>query len=421
MTKAGTPRLRGITLGIAAVLGASLFMAPQAVADRQSDATAAIEQLQADLGRPGGADRGYTGAGPGAKEGGVTAIEGTDGYRQSFTGGTIYWTESEGAHILYGAVDAKYSEEGGPNGAAAIGFPITSEENSTIAARQAAFAGVGEPKIYWTPQNGAWLVRGPFSLAAGQLGPTLGAPVGGVSVDQVAGTVSQQFANGTLNWSIADGRFVGLDALPAGFSALSGLTLPAGWANLGLPGVQLPGLALPSVAVPDSAAVDANGADVGSSDAGSSDAGSSDWNKHWLWLLLLIPLLLLLWWLFGRRNKKTVVHAPRPAVGPDTPRIDVKAPAVKGTATAATAAAKTTGDGVGSYVKGGASVPVPVGAHLPLADVHQAPGGYPIKGDADSGEYHTPDSPGYQQTTAEIWFATEAAAKAAGFEKPKSD
>jgi large subunit ribosomal protein L17 len=34
--------------------------------------------------------------------------------------------------------------------------------------------------------------------------------------------------------------------------------------------------------------------------------------------------------------------------------------------------------------------------------------------------YHTPDSPFYGRTTAEIWFASEAAAEAAGFSKPAS-
>jgi hypothetical protein len=32
-------------------------------------------------------------------------------------------------------------------------------------------------------------------------------------------------------------------------------------------------------------------------------------------------------------------------------------------------------------------------------------------------KFHTPDSPYYDQTSAEVWFASEAAAEAAGFEK----
>jgi hypothetical protein len=34
--------------------------------------------------------------------------------------------------------------------------------------------------------------------------------------------------------------------------------------------------------------------------------------------------------------------------------------------------------------------------------------------------YHTPDSAFYDRTNAEVWFATEADAEAAGFSKPAS-
>lgn len=59
------------------------------------------------------------------------------------------------------------------------------------------------------------------------------------------------------------------------------------------------------------------------------------------------------------------------------------------------------------------------GSAAPLADGSQ-PEGFPIKGNADSMLYHTPDSPFYERTIAEAWFATEEAAEAAGFSKPKS-
>lgn len=43
------------------------------------------------------------------------------------------------------------------------------------------------------------------------------------------------------------------------------------------------------------------------------------------------------------------------------------------------------------------------------------PAGYDIKGNADSGKYHTPDSPWYSRTKAEVWFDSAEAAEAAGF------
>jgi len=59
------------------------------------------------------------------------------------------------------------------------------------------------------------------------------------------------------------------------------------------------------------------------------------------------------------------------------------------------------------------------GSHAALDDDSE-PKGFPIKGNADSMLYHGPDSAYYSQTVAEVWFATEEAAEAAGFSKPAS-
>ena len=47
----------------------------------------------------------------------------------------------------------------------------------------------------------------------------------------------------------------------------------------------------------------------------------------------------------------------------------------------------------------------------------EPPTGYDIKGNENSMKYHTPESPYYDQTNAEVWFNSEQAAEAAGFEK----
>lgn len=59
------------------------------------------------------------------------------------------------------------------------------------------------------------------------------------------------------------------------------------------------------------------------------------------------------------------------------------------------------------------------GSHAALEDGSQ-PDGFPIKGNADSMLYHVPDSAFYEQTKAEVWFATAEAAEAAGFQLPPS-
>lgn len=54
------------------------------------------------------------------------------------------------------------------------------------------------------------------------------------------------------------------------------------------------------------------------------------------------------------------------------------------------------------------------GSAAPLAD-GSAPEGFAIKAKQDSKKFHTPDSPWYGRTKAEVWFSSEEAAKAAGF------
>lgn len=59
------------------------------------------------------------------------------------------------------------------------------------------------------------------------------------------------------------------------------------------------------------------------------------------------------------------------------------------------------------------------GSHgLVDGDASIMPEGYPVKGNKDSMLYHNPDSPHYARTGAEVWFASDEAAEAAGFSKP---
>ena len=67
-----------------------------------------------------------------------------------------------------------------------------------------------------------------------------------------------------------------------------------------------------------------------------------------------------------------------------------------------------------------AEAPYGEGSHAPLDDPAQAPEGFEIKGNADSMLYHVPGSSHYDRTVAEVWFASEEAAEAAGFAQPAS-
>lgn len=55
------------------------------------------------------------------------------------------------------------------------------------------------------------------------------------------------------------------------------------------------------------------------------------------------------------------------------------------------------------------------GSHAALEDPNEAPEGFDIKGNEDSMKYHVPGSRWYDNTVAEVWFATAEDAKAAGF------
>ena len=60
------------------------------------------------------------------------------------------------------------------------------------------------------------------------------------------------------------------------------------------------------------------------------------------------------------------------------------------------------------------TVELPKGAKAPLKSGN-APKGYEIKGNADSGKYHAPGGQWYDATEAEFWFKTAEDAEAAGF------
>ncbi|MBN9737460.1 LSU ribosomal protein L17p [Pseudonocardia sp. Ae168_Ps1] len=86
------------------------------------------------------------------------------------------------------------------------------------------------------------------------------------------------------------------------------------------------------------------------------------------------------------------------------------------TAPEETAAEATTTDAVAEATE----APYGEGSHAPLEDPAQAPEGFEIKGNDDSKLYHVPGSSHYDRTVAEVWFASEEAAEAAGFAKPAS-
>jgi len=102
--------------------------------------------------------------------------------------------------------------------------------------------------------------------------------------------------------------------------------------------------------------------------------------------------------------------AAKTAEAPKKAAAKKAAPAKKAAAEKVEEAAPKTAD---------AKADLPAGAHAPI-ESGEAPRGYKIKGNADSGLYHVPGSAFYDRTVAEIWFKTAEDAEAAGFQLPPS-
>ena len=139
------------------------------------------------------------------------------------------------------------------------------------------------------------------------------------------------------------------------------------------------------------------------------------------WLMVLsfvLGLILTLAFMIRRVTREVPIYA---ALGRG-PQVEVDQPAAKAVAKPAAkpvakpAAATVAGDtAAAELVK---SEPYGKGSARVGAD-GIGPAGWTIKGNEDSMLYHTPASPSYEQTIAELWFVDEAAAEAAGFKKYK--
>lgn len=91
-----------------------------------------------------------------------------------------------------------------------MGFPIANETDGGFgpSSRIVRFSAADKPVIFWTPDHGAFVVRGAMVAAWDKLrGPNgkLGAPVGDQTVD--GDVVSQKFTGGMISWNRAKNTF----------------------------------------------------------------------------------------------------------------------------------------------------------------------------------------------------------------------
>ena len=218
------------------------------------DATSAINAARRAAGGP---------LGPlGDKQGPQYAI-GADGAAQAFTGGKIFYSPATGANVVTGQVLKKYESVGGPQ--SDLGLPTSDEADGGLktGSRISTFAGADKPVIFWTPDYGAFIVRGAMNAAWDKLGGAAGS-LGPPVADQTesGNVVSQRFTGGEISWDKQTNKFS---------------TEPANLAS-GLAGLTVPGYKAPEA-----------------SNAAASNSKQRNWfAPSWWWLLAGIPLLVLI-------------------------------------------------------------------------------------------------------------------------------
>ncbi len=427
------------------------------------DATSAINAARRAAGGP---------LGPlGAKQGPQYAI-GPDGAGQDFAGGKIFYSPATGANVVSGQVLKKYESVGGPG--SDLGLPTSNEADGglTTGSRVSTFSAADKPVIFWTPDYGAFIVRGAMNAAWDKLGGaagSLGPPVADQTAD--GNVISQRFTGGEISWDKQTNKFS---------------TQPANLAP-GLSGLTVPGYQPPEA-----------------SNSAASNSKERNWfTPSWWWLLAGIPLLLLIGLMVvaTRRNRgggqdldalegefdvdsthDTAAEAealpladseeyPRGQVaesycspsgsasygsgeqgrglieesGDDRDEFSELGPEADEADTAPTRIQSESDSNSGRHAVIQAdeppadldepvepvepvAVPAPevdtgdaaeaqTAIHLPLDDPYLAPTGYPIKADTKSGLYWTQESDFYDHVPAEVYFVNEELARANGFVK----
>jgi uncharacterized protein with LGFP repeats len=137
----------------------------------------------------------------GARKGDVYPV--ADGFVLDFAGGKMFYTTDTGAKFVFGPILDKYESLGGPGGSD-LGFPAINEVPGLAGpdSRVATFSASDKPVIFWTPDHGAFVVRGPLNAAWDRLGSSggvLGAPVADETYD--GDLTSQKFSGGQISWN----------------------------------------------------------------------------------------------------------------------------------------------------------------------------------------------------------------------------
>lgn len=201
---------------IVAVATAALY-APIANASPETDAADAINAAWSAA----GGDTSQLGP----PDGGVYPAG--EGFGQNYAGGAIFFSPATGAKIMHGAILDKYRALGGPADSD-LGFPKIDEGPGRVSpeSRNSTFSAADNPVIFWTPETGAWVVRGAINAAWDQLGGSSGV-LGVPTEDETysGDVVSQRFTRGLLSFDTRTRTFTTEPPELAG--QLGGLNIPS--------------------------------------------------------------------------------------------------------------------------------------------------------------------------------------------------
>jgi len=405
----------------------------------------------------------------GAKQGQQYAI-GPDGAGQDFAGGKIFYSPATGANVVSGQVLKKYESVGGAQ--SDLGLPTSNEADGGLktGSRVSTFSAEDKPLIFWTPDYGAFIVRGAMNAAWDKLGGavgSLGPPVADQTED--GNVISQRFTGGEISWDKQTNKFSSEPANLA--SGLAGLTVPgvepqeAGtsaapnskdrnwftpswwWLLAGIPLLVLVGLIL--VATLRSRGGDDtddpldSDFDVGTDHDTAAEAeavrlaGSEEFGRARLAESYARPSSSALHGLGGDRD--LFEEPDLDESGDDGDEFSELEPEPDDSDTAPTPIASESDPNTGRHSSiplddeepddfdepvvpppppepdTTASPAVQTAFRLPLDDPYTAPGGYPIKADTKSGLYWGPESDLYDHIPADVYFVNEEFARANGF------
>ncbi|SDC06033.1 Uncharacterized conserved protein, contains LGFP repeats [Geodermatophilus telluris] len=157
---------------------------------------------------------------------------GGTGRVQTFQGGSVLWTATDGAQVVRGAIGSLYAASGAADGP--LGFPTAAERLTPNGNGAVQVFQNGE--IYWSASTGAHVLRGDIATAhraAGGVTGVLGLPTTEATAAGAGGAGRvQHFQGGSVYWSATDGAHVVRGGIGAVYVAAGGadgrLAFPTG-------------------------------------------------------------------------------------------------------------------------------------------------------------------------------------------------